>query len=256
MNIDVAFTPAEVQALPQKVCIVVDVIRSTSTLAVLMSRKPGKVVLTPTVQKAMKYASQQSAHPLLCGERGGLPPEGFDHGNSPREYKDLNVTGRTIVFTSSNGTRAVADVNMASYVLLGSFLNGSAVVDYALGLARKDHLDLLVVCAGREEKFALDDAYCAGFLVSKMLGSIGANERFDLGDGGQAALGMYGYYRDPKKLFEMSGSGKAIMEVGLGADIEFLLNIDAYPTVPHLITSGKKPEHSEWGFSTFLTESF
>lgn len=251
MKIDVAFTSSEVQALSEKVCIVVDVIRSTSTLAIIMSRNPGKVILTPTIQKAVKFASQQSVHPLLCGERNGLPPEGFDHGNSPREYMDLNLKGRTIVFTSSNGTRAVADITIAPHVYLGSFLNASSVVAQALKSARTDGLDIQVVCAGREEKFALDDAFCAGYLVSLLAGRISSDEEFKLGDGGQGALGVYGYYRDPSRLFESCESGRALKEIGLEEDIAFLLQKDICDIVPKLIDSEKSPP--EMGDFTLLT---
>ncbi len=255
MNIDVAFTPAEVQALSNKVCIVVDVIRSTSSLAVIMSRKPGKVILTSTVQKATKFASKQSVHPLLCGERGGLPPEGFDFGNSPREYQKANLEGRTLVFTSSNGTRAIGDVSLAPHVLLGSLLNGTAVVEKALELACRVNYDILIVCAGREEKFAIDDAYCSGYLISSLVGSIPPEETFVLGEGGQAALAIYGYYRDPLRLMQNSGAGKSIIEIGLGDDIPFVLEKDTFPTVPHLLKE-KETDNPQWGFVTFLSESY
>lgn len=247
MNIDVAFTPDQVQAPSSKVCIVVDVIRSTSTLQVIYSRKPAKVLLTPTVQKAMKFAAQQTVHPMLCGERGGLIPEGFDHGNSPREYVNLDLTGRTVVFTSSNGTRAVADVNLAPHVFLGSFLNAGAVVEAALSAAARNGLDITMVCAGREERFAIDDAYCAGFLVSQLMSRIPSDRQFEIGEGGQAALALYGYYRDPLKLLQNSGAGQAVMRIGLADDLPFLLQQDLYPVVPTL-THRDQPA-SGWGFS-------
>ena len=234
MNIDVAFTPAEVQNIATKVCIVVDVIRSTSTLSVIMSRHPARVLITPTVQKAVKFASQQSSQPLLCGEREGLPPKGFDFGNSPREFVDADLRGKIVVFTSSNGARAIADVSLSPHVFLGSFLNGSAIAEAALAKAYRDRFDVLVVCAGREEKFAIDDSYCAGYLISLLLGRIPAEQSFVLGDGGQAALAIFGYFRDPRKLLEGSGAGQAVLKIGLGEDIPFLLQKDSFETVPSL----------------------
>lgn len=248
MNIDVAFTPAEVQALASKVCIVVDVIRATSSLTVMMSRNPGKVILTTTIQKATKFASQQTVHPLLCGERKGLPPEGFDFGNSPLAYSKADLSGRSIIFTSSNGTRAVADLVMAPHVYLGCFLNASAVVKQALKSAKNSGHDILIVCAGREEKFAIDDAYCAGFLVSQIMASLSSEATFELGDGGQAALGIYGYYRDAKKLLEMSGAGKGVIEIGLEEDLNFLMQRDLYNCVPELIKKDYPEPDSGFSF--------
>jgi 2-phosphosulfolactate phosphatase len=248
--LDVAFTPSEVQDLDHKVCIVIDVIRSTSTLAVIMSKEPGIVLLTPTVQKAVKHAGLQASHPLLCGERGGVAPEGFDHGNSPREYLDLDLEGKNIIFTSSNGTRAVADVSLAPHVYLGSFLNAQAVTEAALTSATRDKLDILLVCAGREEKFAVDDAHCAGFLLSRILGMIPASKDFTVADGGQAALAVYGYYRDAGKLYAGSGAGRTVIERGLGEDIEFLLQQDLYSSVPTLVRRDQK--RCRFGFGVLL----
>jgi 2-phosphosulfolactate phosphatase len=247
MNIDVAFTPAEVQALSSKVCIVVDVVRATSSLTAIMAKEPKKVILTTTIQKATKFASQQTIHPLLCGERKGLPPEGFDYGNSPVAFARADLKDRIIIFTSSNGTRAVADLVMAPHVYLGCFLNAAAVVRKALETAKASAYDLLIVCAGREEKFAIDDAYCGGYLVSQIMASLTADMDFALGDGAQAALGIYGYYRDAAKLIEMSGAGKAVNEIGLGEDLPFLLQRDLYDTVPELIK--KDFPEPESGFS-------
>ncbi len=239
MLIDVAFTPSEVQAIANKVCVVIDVIRATSSLSVILSKKPKSVTLTTTIQKATKLASQQTVHPVLCGERGGIAPTGFNFGNSPREYFDSNLAGKDIIFTSSNGTRAVADLLIAPAVLLGCFLNASSVVKRAYELAIEIKKDVLFVCAGREEKFAIDDAYCAGFLVSKLISLIPANSEFLLGDGAQAALGICGYYRDEKKLFEMSGAGKNVIDIGLGEDLTFLLQKDLLDCVPELLQKKK-----------------
>lgn len=250
MQIDVAFTPGEVQALASKVCVVIDVVRATSSLTVISSKQPKKLILTTTIQKASRLAAQETVHPLLCGERKGLPPEGFDFGNSPRQYFDADLQGRVMIFTSSNGTRAVADLVIAPHVFLGCFLNAAAVTKKALETAKAADLDLLFVCAGREEKFAIDDAYCAGFLVSRVMSLLSAGEDFSLSDGAQAALGIYGYYRDDRRLIEMSGAGKAVIDIGLADDITFLLQRDLIDCVPELIR--KDFPEPEYGFSIMV----
>ena len=250
MLIDVAFTPSEVQAIDSKVCVVVDVIRASSSLTVICSKKPESLILTTTIMKTNKIASQLTVHPLLCGERKGLPPEGFDFGNSPAEYYRADLAGKTIIFTSSNGTRAIADVIVASKVYLGCFLNAGAVAKKALDYAVAHNKDISFVCAGREEKFAIDDAYCAGYLVSRLVTSIPSDKEFVLGDGAQAALGIFGYYRDDRKLLEMSGAGKNVIEIGLADDLTFLLQRDLIEVVPELITDNNP--NPEYGFSVYL----
>lgn len=246
MLIDVAFTPAEIQANSTKVCIVIDVVRATSSLTVIASKNPAKMVLTTTIGKAMKLASQETIHPLLCGERKGLPPEGFDYGNSPAEYFKSDLKGKSIIFTSSNGTRAIAEVLMSPKVYLGCFLNGGAVAKKAYDYAVTHNLDILLVCAGREEKFALDDAYCAGYLVSRIVSLITSDKEFSLADGAQASLGIFGYYRDDKRLLEMSGAGKQTIGIGLREDLTFLLQRDLLDVVPELVT--KDNPTPEYGF--------
>lgn len=247
LHIDVAFTPVEVHELARKVTIVIDLVRATSTLTVMMSRRPGRVMVAPTIQKAMKYVAQQRVHPLLCGERGGRRPEGFDHGNSPREYEELNLEGRDIVFTSSNGARAILEVAALSpKVLLGSLLNATAVTASALRSAREGGFDLLLVCAGQEERFALDDAWCAGLLISKLVGQFDPGEEFTLGDGGQAALGIMGYYRDPLRLIQQTRSGKLVQEIGLDDDLPFLLQTDRFEAVPRLAARDRSPTPGEF----------
>ena len=250
MQIDVAFTPSEVQALDNKVCIVVDVIRASSSLTVIASKHPKELILTTTIQKANKLASQLTVHPLLCGERKGLPPEGFDFGNSPAEYFKSELKGRTLIFTSSNGTRAIADLVIAARVYLGCFLNAAAVTQKAYDFATTHNKDILLVCAGREEKFAIDDAYCAGYLVSKIVSLIASDQEFSLGDGAQAALGIFGYYRDDKRLLEMSGAGKHVINIGLSDDITFLLQRDLINAVPELIQ--KNQPIPEFGFTVSI----
>lgn len=250
MLIDVAFTPSEVQAIDTKVCIVVDVVRATSSLTVIASKKPESLILTTTIMKTGKLATQLSVHPLLCGERKGLPPEGFDFGNSPAEYYKSDLKGKVIVFTSSNGTRAIADVVVAPKVYLGCFLNAGAVTKKAYDYAFTHNKDIIFVCAGREEKFAIDDAYCSGYLVSRLVSLISSDTEFTLGDGAQAALGIFGYYRDDKKLLEMSSAGKNVIEIGLANDLTFLLQRDLIDVVPELIT--EENQNCEYGFSIYL----
>jgi 2-phosphosulfolactate phosphatase len=244
MRIDVAFTSSEAQALFNKVCVVIDVVRATSSLAVIMSKGPSKVTLTTTVQKATKLAEQQTVHPLLCGERGGVAPTGFNYGNSPAEYFNANLAGKEIIFTSSNGSRAIADLLIAPHLYLGSFLNAAAVTKKVYEVAKEEDLDVLFVCAGREEKFAIDDAYCAGYLISQLVSLIPATEEFELADGAQAALGICGYYRDTKRLFEMSGAGKAVIDIGLEDDLSFLLQKDLLDNVPELIQKNNKQKEN------------
>ncbi len=107
---------------------------------------------------------------LLCGEREGRIVEGFDLGNSPFEYTRERVAGRTLVFASTNGSQALRLAAGARRVL-AAFVNLAAVVERV-----KSERELVIVCAGKEGRFALEDAACAGLLVRRLRGHGGRPE--------------------------------------------------------------------------------
>ncbi len=138
--------------------VVIDVLRATTTLTVALANGARRV--EPVAGPAQALAARaREPGALLCGERGGLKIPGFDLGNSPEEYGAAAVTGRTLVFASTNGSRAMLACAGCGTRLLGAFVNASAVVD---SLAGRKHV--LLACAGKEGRFGLEDAACAGWL--------------------------------------------------------------------------------------------
>ena len=157
MRVHVAFTPSE--ALPAPVGVVVDVLRATSTIAVALDAGWPRVLCAPGVDEA-RAVRAQLGEGLLGGERNARRIEGFDVGASPREF--LEGGDVPLVFSTTNGTRAILTAaSTCDRVLLGSLLNLDAVA----AEARESGEDVLVVCAGFQDAFALDDAYCAGRIV-------------------------------------------------------------------------------------------
>jgi 2-phosphosulfolactate phosphatase len=161
MRVHVAFTPDEVLEAP--VAVVVDVLRATSTIAQALASGYQRVYCCREVEDALRLR-EELGEGLLGGERSAVKIEGFDIGASPREV--LEPHGETLIYSTTNGTRAVlAAAAACREVLLGSLLNLSAVVR-----AARD--DCVIVCAGFQGKFALDDAYCAGRIVELLDGEV------------------------------------------------------------------------------------
>jgi 2-phosphosulfolactate phosphatase len=161
MRVHVAFTPDEVLEAP--VAVVVDVLRATSTIAQALASGYRRVYCCREVEDALRLR-EQLGEGLLGGERSAVRIEGFDIGASPREV--LEPRGETLIYSTTNGTRAVLAAAVACReVLLGSLLNLSAVA-----AAVKD--DCVIVCAGFQGQFALDDAYCAGRIVELLGGEV------------------------------------------------------------------------------------
>ena len=163
MRIDVAFTPAE--AGPAHVAIVVDVMRATSTIAQALASGYDRVLCCREIDEARALRAELGDAAVVGGERNAIVVEGFDLGASPRDY--LEPRAATAIMTTTNGTRAIlAAAGSSNVVLLGSLLNLDAVA----AAAREPADDVTVVCAGFQDAFAIDDAYCAGRIV-ELLGS-------------------------------------------------------------------------------------
>jgi 2-phosphosulfolactate phosphatase len=160
MRVDVAFTPGD--AGPAAVGVVVDVLRATSTIAQALASGYERVLCCAEIDEARALRAQLPDS-LLGGERQAVRVEGFDVGASPREF--LEARARALILSTTNGTRAILETaERCGRVLLGSLLNLSAVAK-AVG-----NDDAVVVCAGFQGGFALDDAYCAGRIVQLLGG--------------------------------------------------------------------------------------
>lgn len=137
MYLNVSFTPSAIIAHESRtndIYIVIDVIRATTTLAVVFDRRAARVLVAETVEQA-REAAQKHPGSLLCGERNVQPLPGFDYGNSPVQFSQLDLTGRELILTTTNGTRAFYACPEGSTCLAGSFYNAEAVTARALALA-------------------------------------------------------------------------------------------------------------------------
>jgi 2-phosphosulfolactate phosphatase len=163
VRIDVAFTPAE--AGRAHVAVVVDVMRATSTIAQALASGYRRVLCCGEIDEARALRRELGDEAVVGGERDAVLIEGFDLGASPRDY--LEPRAETAILTTTNGTRTtLAAAENAEHVLLGSLLNLAAVA----AAASEPGEDVTVVCAGYRGAFAVDDAYCAGRIVSLLEG--------------------------------------------------------------------------------------
>jgi 2-phosphosulfolactate phosphatase len=160
MAVDVAFTPGA--AAPAALGVVVDVLRATSTIAQALASGYERVLCAAEIDEARALRASLPDS-LLGGERKAVRVEGFDVGASPREFREARA--RTLILSTTNGTRAILETaERCERVVLGSLLNLSAVA------AAMGGDDSVVVCAGFQGGFALDDVYCAGRIVELLGG--------------------------------------------------------------------------------------
>jgi 2-phosphosulfolactate phosphatase len=238
MTIDVVLNPAEIAILTERdlsatTCVVFDVLRATSTMITALAHGATEIYPVCTIDEALSLKAQWP-HALLGGERQGEAIAGFDLGNSPLEYRD-NVRGRTIITTTTNGTVALRACDRAQRVLIGALLNLDAL---AAELCRGQTSNVLLVCAGTFDSFALEDALGAGALVREMSdrGSVTA-----LTDSAQAALAIAA--ADENALLRMAKNARALLGKGRAEEVEWCSCRSRYRVVGFMQTAVIRPLH-------------
>lgn len=229
--LDVYWLPAELAATPpgNRVVVVVDVLRATTSISTALSQDAARVVPAPTVERARQIARGIEGA-LLCGERQGLPPEGFDLGNSPRAFVRKVVSGRPLVFTTTNGTAVMHALEGVEELVLACFRNGEAVAR----LLEPDLVDggrgALIVCAGRRGRVSMDDAWCAGHLVGKLATRL---EGLALRDGARAARALAARLGAPTAHgLGRTAGGRSLGEIELQDDLSVCAALDDLTVVP------------------------
>jgi 2-phosphosulfolactate phosphatase len=227
--IDVALTLEEARGVPLAgvSAIVIDVVRASTTIVAALAGGACAVVPVATPDEARALARQDGLGPVLVGgERGGAPPPGFDHGNSPAEYTSPRVRGRTVIFTTTNGTRALLAVAGARRIAVGGFVNAGAVVHWAAA----EPGDVLLVCAGERGRFCLEDAVCAGLLVARL-----APTGSGLTDAARAARALWDRYADRlDAMLADAAWAQALVGQGRGSDLPLCVALDVHEVVPVL----------------------
>jgi 2-phosphosulfolactate phosphatase len=225
-DLDICYLPVQWRTLDSaqlraSACAVIDVIRATSTLVTALARGATGVQPVAGVAEA-QVLKEQNREALLAGERGGKPLPGFDLGNSPHEMTAERVKDRRIILTTTNGTQALAACHGARAIVTASLLNLEAVA------ARLRELGppWLVVCAGYEGQFGLDDAIVAGALAEAL-------------DQDHALVSLYrSVGNDLSATLLGSAAGQELLKIGLQNDVPFCAQLNLFPLVPTLGDDG------------------
>jgi 2-phosphosulfolactate phosphatase len=228
MRIDVAFMPGEPP--DASVAIVIDVLRATTTIAHALSQGYERVLACAGLDRARELRSRLGNGTLLAGERGCVRPEGFDFGNSPREFADGGPRGSTLVLTTTNGTRAVvAAAERADTVLVGSLANLTACAAAAARTARTAKGDVLIQCAGVKGEFAIDDAYTAGRFVAELRVWLA---EWEPSDAAQAAEAIAASFPSAAEGLGASASARNLRAADLADDVRYCAREGILDVVP------------------------
>jgi len=225
-DLDICFLPAQWrsldgQRLRSSACAVIDVIRATSTIVTALAHGASGVLPVASVPDAFA-AKAQDPDALLAGERGGQALPGFDLGNSPEDFTVERVQGKRIILTTTNGTQALAACAGARAVVVASFLNLDAVAARLLQLGPP----WMIICAGCNGEFGVDDAAVAGALAEAL---------------GQEH-GLISLYRSVRTELAAtllgSAAGRELLKVGLEKDVPFCARMNLFSVVPTLGADG------------------
>jgi 2-phosphosulfolactate phosphatase len=219
-----------------RTAVVVDVLRATTTISQALGAGAAAVAPCRTVEQARELAARFDAGTaVLGGERGGRRIDGFDLGNSPAEYTPERVGGRTVVFTTTNGTAAMGRCSLASRIFLGTFVNLAALAERLENTPG----DVVIVCAGTQGEITREDVLFAGALAQRLTTGRGPCR---LGND-PAAIARDAWNNlavdvEPAALLRAlrdSQGGRNLAEIGLAADIDWAARPNAVPVVPELV---------------------
>lgn len=143
------------------ITVVIDILRASTSICEAFKYDAREIIPVATVQEAKKFSEQGI---LVAGEQGGQKLSFADFGNSPFDFRDGRIKGKSLVFRTTNGTKAILMARQADEVLLGSFLNISVLVDYLL----KTRKNVVLLCSGWNDQFSLEDCVFAGALAEKL----------------------------------------------------------------------------------------
>lgn len=219
---------AKAERLAGSVAVVIDVLRATTSIVHAFAAGCATIHPCESVDAAQQLAGFLSAAKVkLAGERGGLPIEGFDFGNSPKQFTGRVCKGTALVLTTTNGTRAILRAAPAARTLIAAFANFSAVCEQL----RHDKRPISILCAGNDGDAALEDTLLAGALV-EFLRDQGP---IRLNDGARLAWDCFETHGQClKAALALSEGGQELQRLGFEADIAAAANVDEFALVPEL----------------------
>ncbi len=231
MRVDLVFSPQALAsgALAGRTALVIDVLRASTTIVTVLANGARAIVPCFSPEEARERAqSFSSGEALLGGERGAQRLPGFALGNSPLEYTGERVRGRTILFTTTNGTGALLLGREAAALGTAGFVNVSAAVQWVLAAGR----DLTMICSGEMGGFCLEDTVCGGMVVTRLQAS---GVPLTLSDAALAASLLSRHYEGRvRQALEDSEWGRLLKLVQFERDLEASSQVDAFAVVPVL----------------------
>jgi 2-phosphosulfolactate phosphatase len=226
-KLEVCLSPALLHLYDTTDCnvVIIDIFRATSTITTALHNGASSVIPVASVEECIAIGNQ-TTNSITAGERDGKVATGLAYGNSPFEYPADFIKGKNLVLTTTNGTKLLHMVKGASNIIIGSFLNLAAVVDFL----KNDNKPIILGCAAWKDRFNLEDTLFAGAVANAL------QEHFSINcDSARAAIHLHeqskGQYLD---FLKNSSHYNRLSGYGLIKDLEYCTSTNIHPIVPVL----------------------
>lgn len=236
-RIEVCFTPAIFDCFknPESIVIVVDVLRATSAICAAFMNGVKEIIPVGTIAEAQNYKNQKY---LVAAERDGIVLDFADFGNSPFNFTPERVQGKTIVYSTTNGTQAVQMASKCYKVAIGAYLNLTSICNWASSQNR----DVIIFCAGWKNRFSLEDTILAGAITEKL------TEKYNYKTNCDSALASLDLWKIAKEnliqYIDKAAQRSRLRDNGLDDVIEYCHTIDLTDLIP---------EYNDGRINCFLT---
>ncbi len=230
-KVEVCFSPFHIPLyeLTKKAVVVIDVYRATSAIVAGLGSGIEKIIPVSTVDEAKAYRDKGF---IAAAERKGAIVDGFDLGNSPISFTEERLKNQTVVLSTSNGTKALIKAKQAKEIIVGAFLNQTAVVNHI----NQNHESVILLCAGWRDRFNLEDTLVAGAMAEALLNLGWITEC----DSALAAIRLNNLAKPNIELFMKDASHtNRLAHLKLEEDIAYCNQIDTFDIVPIYHTNGE-----------------
>jgi len=247
MKVNVNFSNLHIDELyfTGKTSVVIDVLRASTVIVTAIANGVREVVPVNSVDFAMKISGNTSAgQTILGGERNTKMIEGFNLGNSPKEYNSETVAGKTIVFYTTNGSKTILKAKFSANLFICCFKNLPSIAKHLVALGN----DVEINCAGTNGNFNFEDTICAGRLISEMEL---IDDSIEISDSGKASLNLNkSFGKSILKMLKNTEHGKILIENGFASDIKECAEYGTTSVIPYFVSGSIKKLETETSQNT------